>query len=84
MSVQLRAGAVAARAKFDGGNVLQAYQLPHLARADDDVGKLFCWFKRPSPLMVRVCCWPLKTGGVPTGLPRPARSARAAAPRRRW
>jgi hypothetical protein len=22
--------------------------------------------ERPSPLMVSVCCWPLKTGGVPT------------------
>ncbi len=28
MSVQLRAGAVAARAKFDGGIVLQAYRCP--------------------------------------------------------
>ena len=39
--VQLRAGAVAARAELDGGDVLQAHQLAHLARADDDVGKVF-------------------------------------------
>ena len=39
MPVQLRARAVAARAKLDGGDVLQAHQLPHLPGADNDIGK---------------------------------------------
>ena len=38
--VQLRAGAVAARAELDGGDVLQAHQLAHLPGANNDVGKL--------------------------------------------
>ena len=40
MPVQLRARAVAARAELDGGDVLQAHQLAHFPRADDDIGKL--------------------------------------------
>ncbi|MNE40981.1 hypothetical protein D3C80_1350290 [compost metagenome] len=39
MAVKLRAGTVAARSQLDIRDLLQAYQLPHFSRANNDIAK---------------------------------------------
>jgi hypothetical protein len=48
MSVQLRAGAVAARAQLNGRHVLKTHQLAVFAGANNDVANSPAWLRRPS------------------------------------